>query len=115
MDDPYDPIPAELSPGLLADLLVAWAEGEVSEGWMAEVTNIDPFTLRGMKNAAIARALAWGQPRSEDRSRRTILEWLDGWSPEKREEFFALSPEWRSTYERHSAAGPMTDEPSSSP
>jgi hypothetical protein len=115
MTDPNDPLPDDLSPGLLADLLVAWAAEEVSEGWLAEVTNIDPFTLRGLKDAAIARALAWGQPRSEDRSRRTILAWLDGWSPEKREGFFALSPGWRSIYARHSGAGPSTGGPSSSP
>jgi hypothetical protein len=50
--------PRDLSLGLLADLLIAWAEGEMSEGFVQDVTGIDGLTLRGLKLAAIDRANA---------------------------------------------------------
>lgn len=50
--------PDGLSLGLLVDLLVAWAEGEVSEGFVVKVTGLDRFDLRGLKLASIRRALA---------------------------------------------------------
>ncbi len=50
-----------LSLGDLADLLVAWAEGEVSEGRLAELTGLDRVSLRGLKQAAVERAIRLAQ------------------------------------------------------
>ena len=49
--------PDWLSLGSLSDLIIAWAEGEISEGRITELTKIDRITLRGLKMAAINRAL----------------------------------------------------------
>jgi len=42
--------------GDLADLLIAWAAGEVSEGFMVDITGMDRFALRGLYQGAIDRA-----------------------------------------------------------
>lgn len=48
----------QVSPGELSDLLVAWSEGEISEGRLVEVSGIDRLTLRLFKGLAIKRAAA---------------------------------------------------------
>jgi hypothetical protein len=63
--------PNDLSLGMLADLLVAWAEGEISEGRMAAVTGIDRLVLRGLKLGAIDRALAFVTRHSATRAATT--------------------------------------------
>jgi hypothetical protein len=110
---PSLPSPKEKSLLLLDDLLIAWAEGELSEGAVSEITGMDRFTLRGMKQDAIDRALAYAGPILESNARRTVLTALDAMTPEERERFFALRPEWRSVFEQASRASPMTGGPSS--
>jgi hypothetical protein len=62
-------IPAELSPGELTDLLIAWAAGEVSEGRLAELTGLDRTSLRGMLQNAIKRGEELAK---SDRSRSAL-------------------------------------------
>jgi hypothetical protein len=109
------PLSRGLSVGLLADLLIAWAEGEVSEGWLTEVTNIDRITLRGLKADSIDRALAWGTPIMERQSRGVIVAGLRRMTPEGRELFLASHPEYRSAYEASSPPPATSDPPPSSP
>jgi hypothetical protein len=51
--------PNDLSFGLLSDLMIAWAEGEMSRGFLAELTGLYPDDLQGMKDAALGRAKAY--------------------------------------------------------
>jgi hypothetical protein len=99
---------------LMTDILIAWAEGELSEGAVSEITGVDRITLRGMKLDAIDRALAYAGPILESNARRTVLTALDRMTPEDRERFFALRPEWRSVFEQASRPSPTTGGPSSS-
>lgn len=63
-----------LTPSLLIDLIIAWAEGEISEGCLRDATGSDAFALRGLKNDAIARALKFVDPIMQASTTRYLLE-----------------------------------------
>jgi hypothetical protein len=109
-DTPCSP---PIDPSLLTDILIAWAEGELSEEATSEITGMDRITLRGLKQDAIDRAIAYADPILESNARTTLLALLDRQTPEKREEFFGLRPEWRSIYRQASRPSITTDGPSS--
>jgi hypothetical protein len=102
-----------IDPSLLTDILIAWAEAELSEEATSEITGMDRITLRGLKQDAIDRAIAYADPILESNARTTLLAMLDRQTPEKREEFFALRPEWRCIYQQASRHLPTKDGPSS--
>jgi hypothetical protein len=104
-----------IDPSLLTDILIAWAEGELSEEATSEITGMDRITLRGMKQGAIDRAIAYADPILESNARTTLLAMLDRQTPEKREEFFGLRPEWRSIYQQASRPSITSGGPSSTP
>lgn len=49
-------VPDGFSLGDLADLLIGWEAGEVSEGRLVELTGLDRLDLRGLRLASIERA-----------------------------------------------------------
>jgi len=46
----------KVSAGELADLMIAWREGNVSEGRLVELTGIDRINLRNLHAESIRRA-----------------------------------------------------------
>lgn len=80
--------PKDLTPEQLADLLIAWEAGEVSEGRMTELTGQDRVELRGLKQDAIERGMELAERTPEE------LEMIREWAESRGVNTSGLNVEW---------------------